>query len=291
MGEKVREAGVRAVKQRLCQTVDELDSFLDELSLIKSPLRCVVKPVQSAGTDDVFLCSSRQEALTAFKRICGKRNGLGLINEGALAQELLVGKEYVIDKISRDGVHKIVAIWEYDKRSVNGANFVYFGMRLMASNTPKSQEMIAYADKVLDALGILQGPSHMEVIYQEDGPCLVEVGSRCHGGEGSWIPVAKECVGYTVVDATLDCYLEGKLFAKLDPVNFPLMKAGREVDMVCRQGGVIRAITGDKLIRMLPSFRSISWEVKPGDYVHKTIDCFTRPGSVQLVSNHPSSRQ
>ncbi len=79
-------------------------------------------------------------------------------------------------------------------------------MRLVPSNTPQSQEMIAYADKVLDALDILQGPSHMEVIYQVDGPCLVEVGSRCHGGEGSWLPVARECIGYTVVSSFLNSH-------------------------------------------------------------------------------------
>ena len=37
------------------------------------------------------------------------------------------------------------------------------GVRLMGSDSKKAQEMIAYADGVLDALGIRQGPSHMEV--------------------------------------------------------------------------------------------------------------------------------
>ena len=36
-------------------------------------------------------------------------------------------------------------------------------------------------------------------MYCHDGPCLVEVGSRCQGGEGSWLPVAHECIGYTSV--------------------------------------------------------------------------------------------
>ena len=40
-----------------------------------------------------------EEAETAFTRILGKRNGLGLINESVLVQEFLVGKEYVIDKV------------------------------------------------------------------------------------------------------------------------------------------------------------------------------------------------
>jgi hypothetical protein len=58
--------------------------------------------------------------------------------------------------------------------------------------------------QVLDALGIFNGPGHMEVKMCPDGPCLVEVGSRCHGGEGTWVPVAMECVGYSQVDAALD---------------------------------------------------------------------------------------
>ena len=156
MGEAVRSSGVRAVKQSKCTSASEVSAFLTTLTAV--PLKCVVKPVQSAGTDDVFLCASEEEALTAFERIYGKRNGLGLINESVLVQEYLVGKEYVIDKVSRDGEHKLVAIWEYDKRFINNANFVYFGMKLMSPDSEKMQSMVRYADFVLDALDIKQGP-------------------------------------------------------------------------------------------------------------------------------------
>jgi biotin carboxylase len=281
MGEKVRNAGVRAVKQKNAKTLEELHEFLDTLP--QDQFKCVVKPVQSAGTDDVFLCNQKEEAITAFKRIVGKRNGLGLINESALVQEFLSGTEYVIDKVSRDGVHKIVGVWEYDKRAVNGANFVYFGMRSRPSDSQKSIEMIAYADKVLDALGILQGPSHMEIMYCADGPCLVEVGSRCQGGEGTWLNVAKECIGYTQVEVTIDVYLEGKLFSKLAKNKYPLLKHGRDVDLVNRYGGVVRNMAGEGRLMALPSYRTHAWEIKPGDYAPLTVDCFTRPGCVQLV--------
>lgn len=84
--------------------------------------------------------------------------------------------------------------------------------------------MSEYADSVLNALGIYQGPSHMEVMWCEDGVCLVEVGSRCHGGEGTWIPVAKECIGYTMVDVTLDVYLNGALFDKIKHHSYTMNK-------------------------------------------------------------------
>lgn len=110
MGEKVRSAGVRAVKQQLCTTLSEVREFLDTLidrSGANRPLKSVVKPVQSAGTDDVFLCTSLEEAELAFQRILGKINGIGLLNESVLVQEFLEGKEYVVDKVSKDGVHKV----------------------------------------------------------------------------------------------------------------------------------------------------------------------------------------
>ena len=47
-----------------------------------------------------------------FDKINGAINGLGVVNEGVLIQEFLEGKEYVVDSVSRDGKHKVMAIWE-----------------------------------------------------------------------------------------------------------------------------------------------------------------------------------
>eukprot|EP00600_Ochromonadales_sp_CCMP1393_P003118 CAMPEP_0174978690 /NCGR_PEP_ID=MMETSP0004_2-20121128/14353_1 /TAXON_ID=420556 /ORGANISM="Ochromonas sp., Strain CCMP1393" /LENGTH=988 /DNA_ID=CAMNT_0016230109 /DNA_START=105 /DNA_END=3071 /DNA_ORIENTATION=+ len=303
MGEAVRRAGVRAVKQANCSTVAEVKAFLQTLPGVAK--KAVVKPVQSAGSDDVFLCADEDEAVTAFTRIHGTMNGLGLQNDCVLVQEYLQGKEYVVDKVSLDGNHKLMAIWEYEKRPVNGANFVYFGMRLVPPDQPKCKVMVAYADQVLDALDIRHGPSHMEIMLDsrpkqpqqplqnnsnegdeevEYLPCLVEVGARCQGGEGTWLSMCKEAVGYTQVEMALDVYLPGATrWQALDRDSFSMCKSCREVDMVSRNGGIVRRMPGDAFIRSLPCFRSLSWDIKPGDYISKTIDCFTRPGCVQLV--------
>ena len=179
----------------------------------------------------------------------------------------------MVDQVSKDGVHKIVCIWEYDKRLVNGAAFVYFGMKLCRSDTPKSQELISYASKVLDALGIMQGPSHMEVMYnphpdpkQGGGPCLVEVGSRCHGGEGTWLPIVNDSIGYSQVSITADVYLNGPLFDQINPIQYPFVKYGMDCDMVSRSSGIVRGFPCEPIIRKFPSFKSISWEVHVGDF-------------------------
>ena len=110
-----------------------------------------------------------------------------------LVQEYLEGQEYVVDMVSRDGVHKVVAIWAYDRRPVNGAGFVCFGQRpLTVDDSPEEvAALIAYQKKVVDALGIKHGPTHGEVKWFKGEPVLVEVGARCHGAEGAWQPVAQ----------------------------------------------------------------------------------------------------
>jgi biotin carboxylase len=105
----VRKAGLRAVKQKLCRTVEEVSQFTTELLAVGSSggFKCVVKPNESAGTDSVFLCKSPEEVQTAFKSIHNHSNGLGHKNDGALCQEFLSGTEFVIDGVSRDGVYKV----------------------------------------------------------------------------------------------------------------------------------------------------------------------------------------
>lgn len=125
-----------------------------------------------------------------------------------------------------------------------------------------------------------------------------QVGARCHGGEGTWLPVVKECIGYSQVELTVSLYTDAQLFESVDNNVYPLMKVdclsphcrlsvclisrsnrdqvGMDVDLVSRYGGIIRGFPGESLVTALPSFRSISWESKIGEYSPVTIDCFTR---------------
>ncbi len=47
---------------------------------------------------------------------------------------------------------------------------------------------------------------------------------------------------------------------------YPVKKYGMDVDMVSMFSGIVRQYKGNDVIRKLPSFRSISWEVKIGDF-------------------------
>lgn len=112
-------------------------------------------------------------------------SSLGLENKATLIQEYLSGIEYVVDTVSRDGVHKVVAVWQYDKRVANASSFVYYGVILKAVDNDLMTSIVDYVLNVCTVLGISNGPGHAEVKLSNGKPCLVEIGARCHGGEGT----------------------------------------------------------------------------------------------------------
>ena len=213
MGETIRSAGLRAVKQLRASTWIEIESWLSEWS--PDPFKVIVKPIDSAGSDDVTLCLSWEEVRNAFGNIMGKVNGLGIVNKAVLVQEYLEGQEYVLDMVSRDGEHKVAAIWAYDRRPINGAGFVLFGQRLLTADEPHCRELIDYQKRVITALGIRNGPTHGEVKWCRGEPVLVEVGARCHGAEGVWQQISDAVYGYNQVQCTIDAYLNEKAFNTL----------------------------------------------------------------------------
>ena len=96
----------------------------------------------------------------------------------------------------------------------------------MTAGEPRAASLVSYMFGVLDALNIRNGPGHGEVKWGADGvPCLVEVGSRCHGAEGMWIPIADEVYGYNQVSATLDAYVDAGAYE--DDGKYPVAPAVR----------------------------------------------------------------
>jgi len=301
MGEQVRAAGLRAVEQAYASTWAEVASFLERF-VQQRPIEngVVVKPMNSAGSDDVFLCHSEDEVKEAYGCIMGKRNQLGLVNDGVLVQEYLTGIEYVVDSVTLDGEHKCVAIWEYDRRPANGGSFVNFGQKLLAGDVPNpcdpspnapslGEVLVDYTHGVLDALGIRYGPTHAEVKVSPSGPCLVEVGARCHGGEGLWVPIADQVWGYDQAKLTMDVYAKNtSTWAEVPrmPQEKLRRKHGILKFLISFQSGVLKRFNPaavDK-IKALPSYVDIEFFRKPGDVIMPTINCFGWTGAVKLVA-------
>jgi len=140
-----------------------------------------------------------------------------------------------------------------------------------------------YEKFVLDALEIRNGPAHGEVMLTPDGPCLVEVGARPHGGEGSWVPLVNQCLGTSQVKASVDLYLDEDAWDRIPDTPTLSKLHGLEFDFVSQFEGKLVALPKLDQIRKLESFFAMDMFVKPGEKLVKTIDCITMPGSVRLL--------
>ncbi len=285
--EAVRAAKLNACGQMLANSKEDVERFLVEKPAAQI-FKAVVKPVEGAGSDGVFICDSPDAVRSAYASLEGTKNVLGLTNYAVLLQEYLRGDEYVVDTVSRSGVHKCVAIWKYDKRLYNGSPVVYFGMRLMPVEAERElRAMVEYIFGVLEALGIRNGAIHSEVKFEDRGPVLIEANCRLHGGEGTWAPMAEACLGYSAVTAMLDAYLDPAAFGALPVMPTDFRAHAKEAKLRSSVAGVLKEIDAAALksIRELPSYQSEMIAVVPGKRIDLTIDAVTACGNVNLVND------
>jgi len=282
--ELIRQAGLRAVRQAGSPNFSEVETFLKT-----EAYPVVLKPTESAGSDGVKLCHTFNDAKDHFEKLMSSQ----LVNGGdcpsVLCQEFLKGDEYVVDHVSRDGIHKTVMIWVYDKRKANGGDFVYFGMKPVDPSTDEAKILINYTRRTLDVLQITNGPSHSEIMMTSEGPCLVEVNCRAHGGDGSWTPLARALTGgYSQVEVTADAFCDPTAFEKIpDRPSYPFKASGQEVKLVSYSKGKVKSTPGYEVLKMLPSFVHMDGIMSPGDQVDYTQDLITAIGSV--VISHPDA--
>ena len=292
-----RLAGLPVVHQRLCHSPEEAKAFAIDLWSSSASSRVVVKPYRGCGTESVALCDTVDQVLTAWYDITAtKVFGTQDPHTSVLVQECLVGTEYAVDVVARNGHYKVAAVWKYDKRPVNGAPFVYFGTRLVdAASDPHVPAVVDYVTKSLQALGVRWGISHNEVIVTADrGPILVEVNCRQHNMD--FAPIAMACLGYNALDALVDAYLEPDPNAWL--LSYPdlpvLEAAGAMLHLVNSASGRLRQVHHMEEISNLESV--VGLEVYPhfatvGEDIAPTTDIRSDAGWVQLVHDDPAQLQ
>ena len=82
---------MRSVRQAGGTQLSDIQDFL-----LSEQMPIVVKPVESAGSDGVKLCHTKQEAEEHLHLLLNSQQK---------------GKGYVVDHVSRDSEHKTTMIW------------------------------------------------------------------------------------------------------------------------------------------------------------------------------------
>ena len=207
MHKRLAENGLRYIRGKIIKSVDEAIEFYDDESLNE----VVVKPIRSAGSCNVRICLNKQEMVDVIGELMGRTGYYGGDVQELLIQERIDGDEYIVNTVSSDGWHRVTLIWKYSKvKTVEGA-MIYDTVETVNKLGISEAEMVEYAYKVADAIGIKYGPVHGEYMIDEDGPVLIEVNCRPCGGN---MPAKflDEISGQHETDSILDSYLKPARF-------------------------------------------------------------------------------
>jgi biotin carboxylase len=244
----------------------------------------VLKPSSSAGGDNVIVCHSEEEINKAHAQITTSIDRYGRSNDTVLVQEFLSGVEYYVNSVSRDGVHQIVEIWRYHKRSVDGRT-IYDYENLLAWEDPTARQIVEYTLTVLNALEIRNAAGHTEVMLTSRGPVLVECGARLGGGQ---MPeLLSRCTGTNQVDSLARAIAHHDPLASQSFRGYHLAAHLRCVNLISHRGGKMPPDAAWAPVRSLITFDSMVLNLPEGAPVSRTIDMATCPGYLYLCSQDP----
>ncbi len=207
MHEALKEAGIRYIRGRVVSSAEEAVSFCEENEITQA----VVKPLQSAGSNGLFICDDLTQISEAVTKLLTMRDLFGRPMEQVLVQERIFGIEYIVNTISRDGVHRLNSMGRYEKVKTPSGHYIYDYMYYIDKMEPGYAEMVEYALKVADAIHYKNGPIHGEYMIDEKGPVLIEVNCRPMGASQP-AEYMDMITGQHETDSVLD--------ALLDPVKF-----------------------------------------------------------------------
>lgn len=264
MAQALERARVPVLRQIASASEAEVAAWIERSGLTGRDL--VVKPPKSGSTDGVTLVPHGAGWQEPFREQLGQLNQWQLVNDEMLVQEYARGTEYVVDTYSHAGRHTVADVCRYTKVSNGPHMAVYESMDWVDPADPVVPELAGYVGDVLDAVGFRYGAAHVEVMRTPEGPRLIEVNARPHGGGHPRF--CREATGDSQVDRAARAFVRPESI----PPSYELHRHVRVVFLLSRGEGVVRNAEILQAIPGLPSHHHSVLQVKNGDRLTATKD-------------------
>ena len=147
-------------------------------------LPCVVKPLAMSASRGVVRADTVEalETAVALARGLLPRHGVDAGNSAILAEEYIPGQEIAVEGLLTQGSLQVLAI--FDKPDpLEGPFFeetVYVTPAVLTD--ARRQQITETVSRMVDALGLTDGPIHAECRLNDDGVFVVEIAARPIGG-------------------------------------------------------------------------------------------------------------
>lgn len=228
---------------------DEFNAIVNDISY-----PCIMKPTDSSGSRGVVLVQDIEELKNEYNYTKDNSRGGGVIIE-----EYMVGSEVSVEVMTVGGIPHVLQVT--DKLTTGAPHFVEMGhsqpSRLGEQNVAKIKDLAVRAVK---AVGITDGPAHVEIMLTKDGPKMVELGARM-GGDCITTHLVPLSTGIDMIKATIEtaCGIKPDIEQKFDK--------GSAIRYFRTPCGVIKDILGVEEARRIEGVTEISFVKNIGDTV------------------------
>ena len=173
----LKKAGLRYIRGESANSEEEAIKVYKKLKFKK----VVIKPVVGAGSECVKICKNFDEFKKKIK-VFFKSSTDGIVNTRVLIQEMIDvhNNEYIVNTMSINGKARLVSVWKYEMDFTDKG--VIFASVHNVKDYKKYKDLIDYALKTVDAIGMVNGMVHGEYFIDKKGPILIEVNCRIMGG-------------------------------------------------------------------------------------------------------------
>ena len=153
----------------------------------EAPYPCVLKPLALAASRGVIRADDEAAFVAAFARIARILEAPDVAPMGAAAERILVeryvpGDEVALEGLLVDGRLEVLAL--FDKPDPLEGPFFEETIYVTPSRAPGpvQEEIATAAQRAVAALGLREGPVHVELRLNDRGPWVIEVAARSIGG-------------------------------------------------------------------------------------------------------------
>jgi biotin carboxylase len=222
---------------------------------------CVVKPPTDAGSIGVVLCrdpDALEQAAAQLLAVATDYRGQPR-PAGILVEEYLVGLEVSVESFVADGRRSVLGVT--DKKLGPHPHFAELGQDFPSLLPTAAQRACAEAaTAALDAIGHDFGAAHVEVKLTSAGPCLVEVNARPAGALITGL--IEESTGIDLVLQVVRLHLGQRA-----DLTVTRHRGAASRHLAAPADGVVRAVHGLDLARLVPGTCEVAVYVSPGDRV------------------------
>ncbi len=244
-------------------------SSLDELETVENRITfpCISKPVDNAGSRGVMLVHSRGELNEAVKY-----SSLNGRNGGVIIEEYLEGSEVSVEIIVVDGTVHILQIT--DKLTTGAPHFVEMGHSQPSQLEDENIDAIRdLAVRAVRAVGINNGPAHVEIMLTKKGPRMIELGARM-GGDCITTHLVPLSTGIDMIKATIDICL-----GDVPDLEYKFHK-GSAIRYLRQSHGTIQKIEGVETAKSYEGVKQVTFVKEIGDSVKNINSSVDRIGYV-----------